>query len=67
MVRPVVRRPVAKAKHRRLGNLPASEITQPAGTPPRQDLSDSPHITAIGWAANESLRTGLPAKVIQYD
>jgi len=37
------------------------------GTTPPQDLFDALHITAIGWAANESLRTGLPAKVIQFD
>ena len=37
------------------------------GTTPPQDLFDALHITAIGWAANESLRTGLPAKVLQFD
>ena len=37
------------------------------GTTPPQDLFDALHITAIGWAANESLHTGLPAKVIQFD
>lgn len=35
-------------------------------TPP-QDLYDALHITAIGWAANESLRSGAPAKVVQFD
>ena len=36
-------------------------------TRPPQDLFDALHITAIGWAANESLRTGLPARVVQFD
>ncbi len=34
---------------------------------PPQDLFDALHITAIGWAANESLRSGLPARVLQFD
>jgi len=37
------------------------------GIRPPQDLFDALHVTAIGWAANESLRSGLPAKVVQYD
>lgn len=36
-------------------------------TRPPQDLLDALHITAIGWAANESLRTGVPARVVQFD
>ena len=36
-------------------------------TRPPQDLFDALHITAIGWAANESLRTGSPAPVVQFD
>ncbi len=36
-------------------------------TVPPQDLFDSLHITAIGWAANESLISGVPAKVHQFD
>ena len=36
-------------------------------TRPPQDLFDSLHITAIGWAANESLRIGAPAQVVQFD
>ena len=36
-------------------------------TPPPQGLFDALHITAIGWAANESILSGLPAKVIQFD
>ena len=36
-------------------------------TRPPQDLFDALHITAIGWAANESLRSGLPARVVQFD
>ncbi len=36
-------------------------------TRPPQDLFDALHITAIGWAANESLRTGAPARVVQFD
>jgi predicted dehydrogenase len=38
-----------------------------SGTPPPQGLLDALHITAIGWAANESLRTGQPARVVQFD
>lgn len=38
-----------------------------AGTPPPQGLFDALHITAIGWAANESLRSGQPAAVVQFD
>ena len=34
---------------------------------PPQDLFDSLHITAIGWAADESLRSGVPVKVRQFD
>ena len=37
------------------------------GASPPQDLPDALHVTAIGWAANESLRSGLPARVVQYD
>jgi predicted dehydrogenase len=37
------------------------------GTTPPQDLFDALHITAIGWAANESLRTQRTAKVLQFD
>lgn len=33
---------------------------------PPQNLSDALHITAIGWAANESLRTGKPAEVMRF-
>ena len=33
----------------------------------RQDLFDALHITAIGWAANESLCTGVAAQVVQFD
>jgi len=36
-------------------------------TVPPQDLFDSLHITAIGWAADESIRTGVPVKVHQFD
>jgi predicted dehydrogenase len=36
-------------------------------TTPPQDLFDSLHITAIGWAATESLLSGVPAKVVQFD
>ena len=36
-------------------------------TRPPLDLLDSLHITAIGWAADESLRTGNPVKVISFD
>ncbi len=36
-------------------------------TAPPQDLFDSLHITAIGWAADESLLSGVPAKVCQFD
>lgn len=36
-------------------------------TVPPQDLFDSLHITAIGWAANESLLSGAPARVRQFD
>jgi len=35
-------------------------------TPP-QDLFDSLHVTAIGWAANESLTSGVSVKVHQFD
>jgi len=36
-------------------------------TRPRMDLYDALHITAIGWAAEESMRTGKCVEVIQYD
>lgn len=36
-------------------------------TVPPQDLFDSLHITAIGWAANESLISGAPVQVHQFD
>jgi predicted dehydrogenase len=36
-------------------------------TRPPQDLFDALHITAIGWAANQSLRSGRPEKVVQFD
>ena len=36
-------------------------------TLPPQNLFDALHITAIGWAANESLRSGRPARVAQFD
>ena len=36
-------------------------------TVPPQDLFDSLHITAIGWAADESIRKGVPVKVHQFD
>ena len=32
-------------------------------TDPSEDLDDALHVTAIGWAAEESFRTGQPAKV----
>jgi len=34
---------------------------------PPQSLADALHITAIGWAANESLRTGKPVEVMRFD
>jgi hypothetical protein len=34
---------------------------------PPQNLSDALHITAIGWAANESLMTGKPVVVRQFE
>jgi predicted dehydrogenase len=36
-------------------------------TPPRLGLHDALHITAIGWAAEQSMRTGQVVDVIQYD
>ncbi len=34
---------------------------------PSEDLEIALHITAIGWAADESLQTGMPAKVKSFD
>ena len=34
---------------------------------PPQDLHDALHITAIGWAADESLATGQPVNVRSFD
>ena len=34
---------------------------------PRMDLYDALHITAIGWATEESMRTGKCVDVVQYD
>ena len=34
---------------------------------PAQGLADALHITAIGWAAEESLATGQPARVMTFD
>jgi len=34
---------------------------------PPQDLADALHMTAIGWAVDESLKTGLPVKVPTFD
>ena len=36
-------------------------------TVPPQGLFDSLHITAIGWAASESLISGVPVRVHQFD
>jgi len=36
-------------------------------TIPPQGLHDALHITAIGWAATESLRSGVPVNVEQFD
>lgn len=35
-------------------------------TDPPQDLWDALHMTAIGWAANESMMSGQPAQVMQF-
>ena len=40
-------------------------IENDATTP--QNLFDSLHITAIDWAANKSLLSGVPVKVFQFD
>jgi len=37
------------------------------GSRPPQDLSDALHMTATGWAVDESLRTGLPVKVRAFE
>ena len=34
---------------------------------PPEDLCDALHITAIGWAADESLLTGQPVKVMSFE
>ena len=37
------------------------------GAPPPQGLGDALHITAIGWAADESLASGQPVKVQRFE